>query len=82
LSCLSEPATVHYDAKGIPHIDAKTWEDAYRVLGALHVRERAMQMEFNRRVGSGTLAELIGPGGVESDQLAGRLGGTHRTETF
>lgn len=71
---LSAPVTVTYDAHAIPHIFADTWADAYRVIGALHASERLLQMEFNRRLGSGLLAEVLGPDGLESDKLMRRLG--------
>lgn len=71
---LSAPVTVTYDAHAIPHIYAATWSDAYRVVGALHVSERLLQMEFNRRLGSGLLAEILGPDGLDSDKQMRRLG--------
>lgn len=73
LAGLSAPAEAAFDAHRIPHIYAATWADAYRVLGAIHVQERLLQMEFNRRLGSGTLAEILGPGALESDMQVRRL---------
>jgi penicillin amidase len=71
---LSAPAEVTFDPHGVPHIFADNWPDAYRVLGWLHVKDRLVQMEFNRRVARGDLAEMVGPDGVEPDKLARRLG--------
>jgi penicillin amidase len=70
---LSAPVEAAFDAHRIPHIYAASWADAYRALGAIHVQERLLQMEFNRRLGSGTLAELLGPDAVESDMQVRRL---------
>ncbi len=74
LASLQSKVEVTFDAHGVPHIFADSWSDAYRVIGWLHVKERLVQMEFNRRVARGDLAELVGPDGVEPDKLARRLG--------
>ncbi|MBY0588053.1 penicillin acylase family protein [bacterium] len=71
---LSAAVNVSFDQHGIPHIFAETWPDAYRVLGWIHAKDRLVQMEFNRRVATGTLAELVGADGIEPDKLARRLG--------
>ena len=57
---LSAPAEVHRDQYGIPHIYARSTEDAYFVLGYLHATDRLLQMELFRRRASGTLAEIFG----------------------
>lgn len=74
LPSLKDEVKVYFDQHSIPHIYAKSWQDAYRVLGAIHARERLLQMEFNRRVSSGTLAELLGPNLVASDKLMRQIG--------
>jgi penicillin amidase len=74
ISSLQADVQVTFDAHGVPHLFAESWEDAYRALGWLHAKERMVQMEFNRRVSSGRLAELVGPDGLEADKLARRLG--------
>ncbi|MCZ6604372.1 MAG: penicillin acylase family protein, partial [Alphaproteobacteria bacterium] len=46
-----------------------TMEDAYRVLGWLHAQDRMFQMEMNRRVGAGRLAEILGSSVLGVDRL-------------
>ena len=74
LPALSGRVQILFDAYDIPHIYAHSPEDAYRALGYLHAGERLWQMELLRRRASGTLAELIGPDGLASDELVRRLG--------
>lgn len=65
---------VTFDQQDIPHIYAKSWPDAARVLGYLHAGERLWQMDMFRRQGSGTVAEILGPSALESDILVRQLG--------
>lgn len=62
------------DEYGIPHIHAETQEDAYYALGFVHAQDRLWQMEFQRRVGSGRLAEAVGEPGVTTDRFIRTLG--------
>ena len=71
---LSGRAEVLRDPYGIPHIFAATAEDAQFALGFVHAQDRLWQMEMNRRIGSGRLAELLGPGALESDRFLRTLG--------
>jgi hypothetical protein len=57
---LAAPARVHTDALGVPHVVAETLEDAVRVQGYVHARDRFFQMDVTRRRAAGTLAELTG----------------------
>lgn len=50
------------DRFGVPHIYARSDADAYFMMGYVHARDRFFQMDVSRRQGSGTLAELLGPG--------------------
>jgi penicillin G amidase len=74
LKGLTGPADVYFDDHGIPHVYALSWPDAARVLGYLHARDRLWQMDLFRRQSQGTLAEVLGPGQVESDVLMRQLG--------
>ncbi|NVK50514.1 MAG: penicillin acylase family protein [Cyclobacteriaceae bacterium] len=74
ISGLSEETSVYFDEYGIPHIYAANEADAYRALGYLHAQDRIFQLEMMRRVGSGTLAEFLGPDIVEIDQFFRTLG--------
>lgn len=57
---LKEAVDVHFDGYGIPHIDAKSEEDAWFALGYVHAQDRLFQMEILRRIGAGRLAEILG----------------------
>ena len=71
---LKEEVDIHFDNYGVPHIYAQNEVDAYRALGYVHAQERLFQLEMMRRVGSGTLAELLGPDVLEIDQFFHTLG--------
>ncbi|MDD5036982.1 MAG: penicillin acylase family protein, partial [Methylococcaceae bacterium] len=68
LTGLREKATVVSDELGIPTIQAADREDALRILGWIHARDRLFQMELTRRKGAGRLAELFGPLALELDK--------------
>lgn len=71
---MSAEAEVYFDGYGVPHIYAANAEDAYRSLGYVHAQDRLFQMEMMRRVGSGTLAELLGADLVDVDKFFRTLG--------
>ncbi len=71
---LHHPVAVTLDGHGIPRIRAADLEDAAAATGFLHARDRMFQMELMRRVGSGRVAELAGPGGLPIDRLTRTLG--------
>src|SRR3989442_115555 len=74
LAGLGNGVKVYFDNHSIPHIYAKSWTDAARVLGYLHAGERLWQMDLFRRQGSGTVAEILGQGALESDIIVRQLG--------
>jgi penicillin amidase len=71
---LSSDVTVYTDADGIPTIAGETEADVTFVQGYLHARDRFFQMDFLRRVASGTLAELLGPAAIPNDIQLRTLG--------
>lgn len=71
---MSAEAEVYFDEFGVPHIYAANAKDAYRSLGYVHAQDRLFQMEMMRRVGTGTLAELLGADLVEVDKFFRTLG--------
>ena len=71
---LSGEVSVNFDGYGIPHIEARSWPDACRVLGYLHASDRLWQMDVLRRKASGTSAEVFGRSQLESDILVRQLG--------
>lgn len=77
LKNLSSTVTVTRDKYGIPHISAKTTNDAYRALGFVMASERLFQMEMQRRVANGELSELFGPKMLDTDKLFRTLGLRH-----
>src|SRR4051812_43402793 len=62
------------DAHGVPHIYAASAADAHFALGFVHAQDRLWQMEIGRRIGAGRLAEVLGPGGLETDRFMRTLG--------
>lgn len=57
---LRAPAEVVRDTWGVPHIYAQNDHDLLFAQGYVHAQDRMWQMEFNRRIGSGTTSELLG----------------------
>jgi penicillin amidase len=74
LTGLTAPVTIARDAKGVPHIRAANREDSWFALGWVHAQDRMWQMETMRRLGSGRLAEAIGPAGLVNDRFMRTLG--------
>ena len=73
-------ATVTRDPRGIPHVDAASEADAYRVLGLVHAQERLAQMEWLRRSAQGRLAEVLGPPALDADWEARVVGIAHHAK--
>src|SRR5277367_3988000 len=71
---LSAETRVWRDQYGVPHIFAATMNDAMRALGWLHASERLYQMEIQRRVGQGRIAEIAGPDLIGVDRFIRTLG--------
>ena len=62
------------DTDAIPHIRANDEADALFGLGYVHAQERLWQMEFQRRVAQGRLAEIAGPEALPADRLLRTIG--------
>src|SRR6266496_602215 len=73
-SGIHEPVEIIFDRYGVPHMYAANEDDLYFAQGYVHAQERFWQMEFNRRLGSGRLAEIFGELAVETDRFCRRLG--------
>lgn len=69
VSGLEEPVEIVRDKWGVPHIFARSEEDAVFGLGYCHAQDRLFQMELSRRGSQGRLAELLGPPVVRTDKL-------------
>ena len=66
-----------WDKWGIPHIYAKSINDAYFAQGYVHASHRLWQLEFFRRVISGELSEIVGEATLDRDRHY-RTIGLHR----
>lgn len=71
---LTDNVTVFTDADGIPTIVGETETDVTFVQGYLHATDRMFQMDFLRRVASGTLGELVGQPALANDIQLRTLG--------
>jgi penicillin G amidase len=71
---LGAPVTIVRDRWAIPHIEADHFLDASFALGFVHAQERLWQMEFQRRLGAGRLAEILGAAALPSDRFMRTLG--------
>ena len=80
LTGLVAPVEVVRDVNGIPHITATNEEDALFALGFVHAQDRMWQMEMNRRIGAGRLAEVLGAAALDTDRLLRVLGLHHRAK--
>lgn len=65
---------IRIDRAGVPHIYAANAPDLFLAQGYCHARDRLWQMELNRRIARGELAELFGQRAVATDRLLRRLG--------
>ncbi len=64
---LNQPVDVLIPETLIPTVVARDKLDLAAAQGYLHARDRFFQMDFNRRVISGTLAEMLGTPALSSD---------------
>jgi penicillin G amidase len=74
LNGLHAPVEVLRDDLGIPHIFARNTLDALYAQGFVHAQERLWQMDFNRRLVQGRLAELLGEDALGYDRAMRTLG--------
>ncbi len=70
---ISAEAHITRDAKGVPHIQAASWEDAIFLQGYAMAQDRLWQMDGLRRRAAGELAEVVGKTALESDSEARRM---------
>jgi penicillin G amidase len=74
LAGLHGPVEVLRDRWGVPHLYAGDEHDLLFAQGYVHAQDRLWQMEFNRRVSSGTLGEILGPGLLDADRYLRTIG--------
>ena len=70
------------DKWGVPHIKAKNANDAYFALGYTLAQDRLFQMELQRRVARGELAQILGPSLLNVDKMFRTLMLKRRAEDF
>ena len=71
---LKESVTIMRDKWHVPHIYADNNQDMFFCQGFVHAQDRIWQMEINRRIGQGTLAEVFGKDALNTDRLTRTLG--------
>ena len=71
---LGQPASVAFTAQGVASINAADQHDLFLALGYIHASFRLTEMDEERRLGEGRLAQLGGPTDLSSDEFELRLG--------
>lgn len=74
LTELHAPAKIIRDRFGIPTIVAQNDHDLYLSLGFVHAQDRLFQMDLQRRLATGRLAEIFGQGALKRDRFMRTLG--------
>ncbi len=70
---IREPAVIKRDARGIPHIEASSWQDAIFLQGYATAQDRLWQMDGLRRFGAGELAEIFGASALPLDERSRKM---------
>ena len=71
---LQHAVTVSFTAHGVPSVRAASDHDMFLALGYVHAQFRLAEMDEERRLGEGRLAQLGGPTDLASDEFELRLG--------
>jgi penicillin G amidase len=71
---LAHPVQVSFSSHGVPSVRAAGLSDLFLALGYLHAKFRLAEMDLERRLGEGRLAQLAGPSAIGSDKFELRLG--------
>src|SRR5438094_809573 len=74
LAGLQAAARITIDGEGISHVRANSEHDLYFMQGWVHAGDRLFQMDYNRRLASGTLMELVGTAALANDVQLRTLG--------
>lgn len=70
---IQRPALIRRDVRGVPHIEASSWQDAIFLQGYATAQDRLWQMDNLRRFGAGELAEVFGSSALAMDQRSRRM---------
>jgi penicillin amidase len=71
---LGHAVIVSFTPQGVPSVRAASDHDTFLALGYLHAQFRLSEMDEERRLGEGRLAQLAGPQDLSSDEFELRLG--------
>jgi penicillin G amidase len=71
---ISGDIVIARDKAGVPHIVAKSVDDAFFAIGFAQAQDRIFQMDMLRRFGEGTLSEIAGRQTVGRDAFMRTLG--------
>ncbi len=74
LDCFDAQVEILRDKHGVPHIYSSSRADLFRAQGFVHAQDRMWQMEQNRRIAAGTLAELLGEAALDADRFSRVIG--------
>ncbi|MCE4613850.1 MAG: penicillin acylase family protein [Desulfurococcales archaeon] len=80
-SYLGSEVRVVFDGNFVPHIFAESERDAFYAMGYVHAWFRLWQMDVQRRLASGRLAEIVGEDALESDVFMRTIGLRRSAET-
>jgi len=71
---LRAPVEVLREPDGVIHIQAQNLHDLFFAQGFVQAEERLFEMDFQRRLGEGTLAAVVGPAALKTDEFFRTLG--------
>jgi penicillin amidase len=74
ISGLQSPVEIIRDEWGVPNIYAQNEHDLFFAQGYVHAQDRLWQMEFNRRIGNGTLSAALGEATLDTDRFLRTVG--------
>jgi penicillin amidase len=77
---LTAPAEVVRDQWGVAHVYAEDLHDLVLAQGYVHAQDRLWQLDLNRRLVAGRLAEVLGPVAVPVDRWMRTLSLRHTAE--
>ena len=66
---LTAPVTIRRDQHGIPHIEAANLDDLMFAQGYVTAQDRLWELDMERRMAAGEVAEILGPKLVEHDRM-------------
>jgi penicillin amidase len=78
---ISAPVVITRDSQGVPTLRGRTRADLAWAMGYLHAQERFFQMDGQRRVAAGELAELVGTIALPQDRERRKHRFRHRAAT-